>query len=182
MQQSSWVPFYPYTMFQNPISRSSSKMQKTLITQKVLVTQSSNIVHCNWHTQKPTCADLQAFWNTFSCSSWICFHFLSGGVKETAKISLFVDFVVSLTPLTKNEKQIQLEQGKSVPKGLQICTCRFLGMPIACTMLELCVTSTFWVIKVFLHFTGRSRYRGSETWCRGRMGPKEDCCICPIPF
>ena len=23
-----WVPFYPYTMFQNPISRSSSKMQK----------------------------------------------------------------------------------------------------------------------------------------------------------
>ena len=48
------VQFYPYTMFQNPTSRpSSKKWRKTIITQKVLVTQSSNIVHCNQHTQKP---------------------------------------------------------------------------------------------------------------------------------
>ena len=35
-----WVPFYPYTMFQNPIPRPSfQKSRKTIITQKVLVTQ-----------------------------------------------------------------------------------------------------------------------------------------------
>ena len=62
-----WVPFYPYTLFQNPISRPSHrKCRKTIITQKVLVTQNSNIVHCDWHTQKPVSADLQAFANTFS--------------------------------------------------------------------------------------------------------------------
>ena len=35
-----WVPFYPYTMFQNPIPKPSfQKSRKTIITQKVLVTQ-----------------------------------------------------------------------------------------------------------------------------------------------
>ena len=49
-----WVPFYPYTMFQNPMPKPScQKSRKTIITQKVLVTQSSNIVHCDQHTQKP---------------------------------------------------------------------------------------------------------------------------------
>ena len=68
------------------------KCRKTMITQKVLITQSSNIVHCNWHTQKPMCADLQAFANTFSLCKLTFFSFLSGGVQETAKISHFVDF------------------------------------------------------------------------------------------
>ena len=49
-----WVPFYPYTTFQNPMSRASSKKsRKTIITQKVLATQSSKIVHCDQHTHKP---------------------------------------------------------------------------------------------------------------------------------
>ena len=61
-----WVPFYPYTMFQNSISwPSHKKCRRTIITQKVLVTQSSNTVHCDWHTQKPICTDFQAFANTF---------------------------------------------------------------------------------------------------------------------
>ena len=73
-----WVPFYPYTMFQNPISwPSHKKCRKTIITQKVLVTQSSNIVHCNWHTQKPICADLQDFANTFSLCKLTFFSVLS---------------------------------------------------------------------------------------------------------
>ena len=67
-------------------------MQKTIITQKVLVTQSSNIVHCNWHIQKPICADLQAFVNTFSLCKLMIFQFFVRGVKERAKISPFVDF------------------------------------------------------------------------------------------
>ena len=63
-----WVPFYPYTMFLNPIPRPSCQKsrKKTIITQNIFVTQSSNIVHCNQHNQKPICADIQAFPNTFS--------------------------------------------------------------------------------------------------------------------
>ena len=64
------IPFYPYTMYQNPIPKSScQKSRKTIITQKVLVTQSSNIVHCDWHTQKHICADFQASWSV-TWSHW----------------------------------------------------------------------------------------------------------------
>ena len=89
-----WVTFYPYTMFQNPISwPSHNKCRETIIIQKVLVTQSCNIVHCNLHTQKPICEDLQVFANTFPlCKFKVFFSLLSGRVQETAKISHFVDF------------------------------------------------------------------------------------------
>ena len=69
-------PFYPSTMFQNPMSKPSChKSRKTIITQKVLVTQSSNIMHCNWHTQKSISADFQAFLNTFSSFKLTFFYF-----------------------------------------------------------------------------------------------------------
>ena len=67
MHQCSLGPILPLTMFQNPMSKlASQKIKKTIITQKVLVTQSSYIVHCDQHTQKPICAEFQAFLNTFS--------------------------------------------------------------------------------------------------------------------
>ena len=88
-----WVPFYPYAMFQNPMSKPSCQTsRKTIITQKVLVTQSSNIVHCDMHIQKPICVDFQAFPNTFSLLKLTFFNFLSGGVKQTEFILQFVDF------------------------------------------------------------------------------------------
>ena len=89
------VPFYPYNMFQNPILRPScNKSRKTKITQKVLVTQSSDIVHCNWHAHKPVCADIQAFSNTFFLFQLtdFLFFFFSGGVKEKAKNFTFCWF------------------------------------------------------------------------------------------
>ena len=46
-----WIWFYPYTMFLNPMPQPScQKSRKTIITQKVLVRQSSHIVHCDWHS------------------------------------------------------------------------------------------------------------------------------------
>ena len=49
------IPFYPYTMFQNPMPKPScQKFRKTFITEKVLVTQSSDIVYCDLNTRK-TC-------------------------------------------------------------------------------------------------------------------------------
>ena len=85
-----WVTFYPYTMFQNPISwPSHNKCRKTIITQKVLVTQSCNKVHCNWHTQKPICADLQVFVKTLSLWKLMLFSvFVRGQFRKQWKIHI----------------------------------------------------------------------------------------------
>ena len=53
---------------------------RAITTWKVLVTQSSNIVHCNRYTQKPVCAKFQGFSNTFSLLKFTSFIFLSEGV------------------------------------------------------------------------------------------------------
>ena len=79
-----WVPFYPYTMFQNPVSwPSHKKCRKTIITQKVPVTQSSNIVHCNQHTQNlhvQICKPLQTL---FPCGNWCFFSvFCQGELRK----------------------------------------------------------------------------------------------------
>ena len=90
-----WVPFYPYTMFQNPMSNPScQKSRKAIITQKVVVTQSSNIVHCYWHIQKPVSAKFQGFSNTFSLLklTFFIFFFCQGELCTQPKISHFVDF------------------------------------------------------------------------------------------
>ena len=84
-----WVPFYPYTMFQNPMSKPFCQIsEKTIITEKVLVTQSSNIVHCDWQTQKPVCVEFSNLFKHFfpvQIDGGFFFNFLLGGVKQTAK-------------------------------------------------------------------------------------------------
>ena len=80
MQQSSWGPILPLHHVSEPyILTFPQKCRKNIITQKLLVTQSSNIVHCNWHTQKPICADLQAFANTFSLCKLTIFQVFMRG-------------------------------------------------------------------------------------------------------
>ena len=60
-----------------------------MITQKVLVTQNSNLVHCNQQTQKPICADIQAFSNTFSLLKMMgFFSFFVRGVQECLNVSV----------------------------------------------------------------------------------------------
>ena len=107
------VPFYPYTMFQNPISRPSSKKWRKTITQKVLVTQSSNMVHCDQHTQKPVCADLEAFSNTFFLFKLTFFQFFCQ--EEFRKQPKF-HILLILT-------------GKNASKWLEWCIFRVQSMP-----------------------------------------------------
>ena len=108
-----WVPFYPYTMFQNPISRPSHKKgRKTIISQKVLVTQNSNIVHCDWHTQKLLCADLQAFVKSFSLCIMTFFSVFCQ--REFRKLPKF-HILLILT-------------GKNASKWLEWHICRVGGM------------------------------------------------------
>ena len=87
-----WVPFYPYTMFQNPMSKpSSQKSRKNHHNSEMLVTQSSNIVHCT-----PTNLYVQifkSFLNTFSLLKMtFFFYFCHGQLGKQPKISHFVDF------------------------------------------------------------------------------------------
>ena len=79
------IPLYPYTMFQNPMPKPSHhKSRKTIITQKVLVTQSSNIVHFDQNTQKYICTDFQAFSKTFSLYKLTFFFIFCQGDQQTA--------------------------------------------------------------------------------------------------
>ena len=89
------IPFYPYSMLQNPMPKPScQKSRKTIITQKAIVTQSSNIVHCYWHTPETyTCTFWSLFKHFFPVQIDVFFfHFLSGGVKQRAKNFTFCWF------------------------------------------------------------------------------------------
>ena len=107
-QQSSFFPFFPYTMFQNPVPKPSChKSWKTLITQKVLVTQSSNIVHCDQHTQKP--------FQTL-------FPFQIDGV--------FFSYFVRESSVNSQKFHISLIlSGKNALEWLELCIFRVWGMP-----------------------------------------------------
>ena len=86
-----WVPLYPSTMFQNPMSKpSSQKSRKTIITQKVLVKQSSNIVCCDLHTQKLICVNFYTFSNSFFLLKLTFFNLLSGELSKQPKMSLWL--------------------------------------------------------------------------------------------
>ena len=86
-------------------------------------------------------------------------------------------------PDNKLKKKLQFAQGKSVCKGLQICTYRIFGYA---NCNALCYNFVWQVLSELLWFLcicyGKVKILGSETWCKGKMWPKEDCCICPIPF
>ena len=110
-----WVPFYPYTMFQNLMCKPScQKSRKTIITQKVLVTQCSNIVHCDWHTQNLYVQIFKPFQTLFPCTNWCFFIFCQGELSKQSKI-------LHLLILT----------GKNASKWLEWCIYRVWGVPNA---------------------------------------------------
>ena len=56
-------------------------------------------------------------------------------------------------------------------------------MPIAMHYVRTLCDKYFFSYDGFSLIFDRKVYAyGSETWCRGRMGLKEGCCIGPIPF
>ena len=91
-----------------------------------------------------------------------------------------------LTPPDKKWKKtfINLNREKVFWKGLKICTYRFWGMPTAMHYVRTLCDKYFLSYDGFSWFplTGRFRHRVLKHGCKGRMGCKEDCCICPIPF
>ena len=81
MQQSSLHPILtPTPCFTTLcLNLPYQKSRKIIITHKVFVPQSFNIVHCYWYTPKPKCADFQAFLNTFYLYKLTFFSYFVGG-------------------------------------------------------------------------------------------------------
>ena len=90
------------------------------------------MVHCDWHTQKLICANLQAFSNTFPLFKLTFLHFSSGGVKETAKISHFVDF----------------DWEKMHPNGMSSVYLEFKACLIQCHRFQVSAISSSWKITI----------------------------------
>ena len=70
--------------------------------------------------------------------------------KQNVKFWLFPKL-----PLIKNWRNVNLCREKVFTKACKSAHIGFWVCLLQCTMLELCVTSTFWVIMVFLHFYGK---------------------------
>ena len=79
-------------------------------------------------------------------------------VKNGNSTFLLLELFAEL-PLTKMKKH-QFVQGKSVQKGLKICTYRFLGMPITVHYVRTLCDKYFLSYDGFSEFlTGRFRHR-----------------------
>ena len=88
--------------------------EKPLIIQKVLVTQSCNIVHCNWHTQNPyMCRFASLCWTLFPCANWSFFSvFCQVEFRKQPKYHIL--FILT---------------GKNGLKFLEWCIFKVRGMP-----------------------------------------------------
>ena len=78
MQQASLGPILSLNHVSEPSmpKPSCQKSRKTIITQNILVTQSSNIVHCDQHTQKPNVQIFKPFCTLFPVQIDILGHLL----------------------------------------------------------------------------------------------------------
>ena len=107
------------------------EFRKIIITQKVLVAQSSNIVHCNQHIQKHIHADFQTFPNTFSLYKLTFFIFCQGSSVNSQKLHIFLNLT-----------------GKNALKWLELCVFRVWGFQIQCHRFQVSTISSSWKFKI----------------------------------
>ena len=92
----------------------SQNSRKTIVTHKILVTQSSNIVHCDWHTQNLYVQIFKPFQTIFPVriDGFFFLFFCHGEWSKQPKLSHFVDF----------------DWEKCIEMAWELCTLRFQGM------------------------------------------------------
>ena len=138
-------------------------LSEIVIFQEPVITETQNLWHWIWHASNPKYVPLKPFWCILPSQN-----------PQNIKFWLFPEFPEK-KPHQFDKEKVFAKASKSAHIGF--CVCR-----LKCTMLELCVTSTSLVIVFFCIFYGKVKIQGSETWCRGKMGPQEDFWIGPIPF
>ena len=117
--------FHPILCYLSPI---------LLMFQELLIVETWNLCHWIWHTLNPKYAPLKQF-NAFAQSK-----------SRTVKI-----LAVCLTLPDKKKKNINLYKDKVLRKAWKSSHIGFWVCWLQFSMLELCVTSTFWVMMVFLN-------------------------------
>ena len=126
---------------------------------------------------KPAVLDLACLRHYICATQAISIHFFP------VKINKCEFFTVSWTPPDKNWKQHQLSQGKSFHKDLQICTYRFLGMPIAMHFVTTLCDKYFLSYYGFSAFVmGRSRYWVLKHGVRVKCDPRRTAAYVPSHF
>ena len=118
---------------------------KIVMFREPVIIENCNKCHWIWHSLNPKYVPLKPFWCIFPSQN-----------QQNVNFWLFPDS----SPWQKTEKNINLHMGKSVCKGLQISTYRFLNMPIAMHYIRTLCDEYFLSYYGFSSFfTGRSRYR-----------------------
>ena len=114
-------------------------LPEIVIFQELLNAETWNLWHWMWHASNPKYVPLKPFLCIFPSQN-----------QQNVKFWLFPKL-----PLIKNWRNINLCREKVFTKACKSAHIGFWVCLLQCTMLELCVTSTFWVIMVFLHFYGK---------------------------
>ena len=114
-------------------------LPESVIFQELLNAETWNLWHWIWHASNPIYVPLKPFLCIFPSQN-----------QQNVKFWLFPKL-----PLIKNWRNINLCREKVFTKACKSAHIGFWVCLLQCTMLELCVTSTFWVIMVFLHFYGK---------------------------
>ena len=111
-------------------------LPEIVIFQEPLITETWNLQHWIWHASNPKYMPLKPFQCIFPSQNQQNVKFLA----------------VYLTPPDKKLKNVNLHREKVFEKARKSAYTGFWVCQLQCTMLELCVTSTFWVTMVFLDF------------------------------
>ena len=109
---------------------------KIWIFQEPLIVKTWNLHHLIWHTSNPKNIPLKPFQCIFPSQNQQNVKFLA----------------VCFTPFDKKMKKVNLYRGKVYKKAWKSAHIGFCLCQSQCTMWELCLTSTFWVMMVFLDF------------------------------
>ena len=116
-------------------------------------------------------------WNLNTCHSSHLDAFFPVKINKKWNFGCFLN-----SPWQKMKNKFNLNREKVFQKACKSAHVGFWVCQLQCTMLELCVTSTFWVIMVFLHFTGRSRYRVLKHGVGVKWDPRRTAAYVPSHF
>ena len=111
--------------------------------QELLIIETWNLHHWIQHASNPKYKPLKPFQCIFPSQNQHNVKFLA----------------VCLTPPDKKRKNINLYREKVFEKAWKSAHISFWICQAQCTMLELCVTSTIWVMMVSLYFDRKFRHR-----------------------
>ena len=140
-----YMPLKPFQcIFPSQNQQNVKFLPEFLIFQEPLIVETRNLHHWIWHALNPKYMSFKPFWCIFPCQ-----------IQQNVKF-----LAVYWTPLDKKWKIVNLYNQKVFKKAWKSAHIGFWICRSQCTRLELCVTSTFWVMRVSLNFlTERFRHR-----------------------